>query len=156
MQIREHQDIITVLEYRQVIEKGAIGLAVTKATAKDLPALEEGYADMLACVGDAERFAKADVSFHRLVAQACRNPILIKVYDIIDEILDVAMVDIVRMLGCEQGIKYHRLLIDALKKGDKAECEALMGEHIETTIRSILALGNEAITGASEAARRAR
>ena len=59
--------------------------------------------------------------------------------EIINEILSVAMVDIVEMLGCEQGVKYHRLLLEALKKGDKAECESLMDEHIENTIRSIVA-----------------
>ena len=139
MQIHRNQDVITVLEYRKVIEKGAIVLAASKAGPKDIKLLEENYASMLSFTDEPERFAKADLLFHYLIAQASRNPILIKVYEIINEILAVAMVDIVRMLGCEQGIKYHRLLIDALQKGDKAECEALMDEHIEKTIQSIVA-----------------
>ncbi len=48
------------------------------------------------------------------------------------------MVDIVGLLGTEMGLRYHRKLIDALKTGHKARCEALIDDHIEETIQEIL------------------
>ncbi len=138
MQVRKNQDVITVLEYRKIVEKGAVRLAAARATEADLQSLEESYAAMCACAGDPERFAEADLDFHLRIARMSRNPILIKVCEIVHEILATAMTDIVTLLGPEQGVKYHRLIIDTLRKRDADACEALMGEHIELTIESML------------------
>ena len=139
MQINKYQDIITVLEFRKIIEKGTIGLAVSRVTDKDIEVLEETYAALRTSTDDPEAFAKADYAFHYRIAQIARNPIIAKVYDVIDEILSSAMVDIVRLLGSEMGLRYHRMLIDALKSGDKVACEKFMEAHIEVTIQDILA-----------------
>jgi GntR family transcriptional repressor for pyruvate dehydrogenase complex len=93
---------------------------------------------MLSCIDEPEKHAKADHLFHYRIAQIAYNPIITKVYDIINEILSAAMVDVVQLLGCEIGLRYHRKLIDALKSGDKAACEALMDAHIDETIQAIL------------------
>ena len=140
IQISENQDIITVLEYRKIIEKGTIGLAVPKITENDLAYLEETYSTMvaLANTGDCVKQAAADHLFHYHLAEIAQNPIIVKVYELINVILSSAMVDIVGLLGTEMGLRYHRKLIDALKTGDKARCEALMDDHIEETIQEIL------------------
>jgi len=137
IQLNENQDIITVLEYRKIIEKGAIGLAAPKITRKDIAFLEDTYATMVACTDDPKKHAYADYLFHYRLVQIAQNPIVAKVYGIINVILSSAMVDIVDLLGCEIGLRYHRKLIDALKKGDRAMCEALMDAHIEETIQAI-------------------
>lgn len=139
VQLHRNQDLITVLEYRKIIEKGTIGIAVSKVTPEDIQGLEENYAKMISLIDDPEPYAKADLQFHYRIAKISRNPIIVKVYELINEILSVAMVDIVKLLGHQIGIKYHREILDALKKGDKASCEALMDEHIDVTIRAILA-----------------
>ena len=140
IQISENQDIITVLEYRKIVEKGTIGLAVPKLTDKDIEYLEETYSTMVALAGtdDSVKKANADHSFHYRLALIAQNPIIIKVYELINVILASAMVDIVGLLGTEIGLHYHRKLIDALKSRDKALCEKLMDEHIEETIQKIL------------------
>lgn len=137
IQINENQDIITVLEYRKIIEKGAIALAAPKISKKDIAFLEETYTTMLSCTDDAKKNANADYLFHYRLVQIAQNPIVTKVYGIINVILSATMVDVVDLLGCEIGLRYHRKLIDALKNGDKVECEALMGDHIEETIQAI-------------------
>ena len=140
IQISENQDIITVLEYRKIIEKGTIGLVVPKITPKDIEDLEETYSMMvtLANTKEAEKQASADHLFHFRLAQIAKNPIITKVYEIINVILSTTMVNVVELLGTELGLRYHRQLIDALKSGDKALCESLMDAHIEETIQGIL------------------
>jgi len=140
IQINENRDIITVLEYRKIVEKGTIGLAVPKITDKDIEYLEETYSMMQALTGtnESKKQASADHLFHYRLAQIAQNPIIIKVYEIINVILSAAMVDIVELLGTEIGLRYHRQLIDALKIRDKALCENLMDAHIEETIQEIL------------------
>ena len=92
----------------------------------------------LAGTNEAKKQASADHLFHYRLAQIAQNPIIIKVYEIINVILSAAMVDIVELLGTEIGLRYHRQLIDALKSGDKVLCENLMDAHIEETIQEIL------------------
>ncbi len=138
MQINKNQDLITVLVYRKIIEKGTIGLAVPKITDKDMEYFEETYATMISCTDKPAKHATADHAFHYRIAQIAHNPIITKVYGIINGIISTAMVDVVKLLGCEIGLRYHRKLIDALKGRDKAMCEALMEAHIEETIQAIL------------------
>lgn len=138
IQINEKQDIITVLEYRKIVEKGTIGLVVPKITPKDIEYLEVTYRTMLASIHEPEKHAHADHLFHLRLAQIAQNPIIMKVYELINVILSAAMVDIVGLLGTEIGLRYHRKLIDALKSGDKALCESLMDAHLEETIQEVL------------------
>ena len=137
--ISENQDIITVLEYRKIIEKGTIGLVAPKITAKDIEKLEANYTLMVSLseTNLSQKQADADHQFHYQLAQIADNPIITKVYELINVILSSAMVDIVKLLGTEMGLRYHRMLIDALRNGDKALCEAMMDAHIEETIQKI-------------------
>jgi GntR family transcriptional repressor for pyruvate dehydrogenase complex len=137
IQIERNQDLITVLEYRKIIEKGAIGLAQEKIGPEDLAFLEETYAAMVNAEEDPAAYARADLAFHYRLAEISGNSIVIKVQDLINGILSAAMDDIVHILGRDLGLRYHRRIIDALKEGDKAKSEALMEEHIEAAIRAI-------------------
>jgi GntR family transcriptional repressor for pyruvate dehydrogenase complex len=136
-QIQKNQDLITVLEYRKIIEKGAAGIAGENISPEDIRFLEETYRTMTKDTGASAAYIEADLAFHYRLALAARNPIIIKVYDLLNDILSVAMKDIVRLLGRKIGLTYHRKIIDALKKGDKGECESIMEEHIEATISAV-------------------
>lgn len=139
IQISQNQDILTILEYRKIVEKGTIGLVVPGITPKDIESLEETYSTMvaLANTGKSVEQAAADHLFHYRLALMTKNPIITKVYEIINVILSAAMVEIVDLLGTDLGLRYHRQLIDALKTGDKALCESLMEAHIEETMQRI-------------------
>jgi GntR family transcriptional repressor for pyruvate dehydrogenase complex len=139
IQINENRDIITVLEYRKIIEKGTIGLIAPKITAADIEKLEELYrlTVSLSSVNEPRKQAEADHLFHYQLARIANNPIITKVYEIINVILSAAMVEIVQLLGTEMALRYHRQLIDVLKTGDKVLCESMMEAHIEETIQKI-------------------
>jgi GntR family transcriptional repressor for pyruvate dehydrogenase complex len=138
IQIQKNQDLITVMEYRKIIEKGTIGLAVEKIAADDIGFLEETYAVMANESSNLDDYTKADIAFHYRLAQLTQNSMIIKVHELISEILDTAMWDLIhRIVGKENGPVYHRKIIDALKRKDKAECERLMEEHIEENLRAI-------------------
>jgi GntR family transcriptional repressor for pyruvate dehydrogenase complex len=137
MRIQKNQDLITVLEYRKIIEKGIIGLALEKLKPEDMAFLEETYTAMERDVYHGADYIEADLAFHGRLAEATGNSIIIKVQELINGILSAAMNDIVQILGRSIGLTWHRKIIDALKQGDKQECETLMEEHIEETIRAI-------------------
>jgi GntR family transcriptional repressor for pyruvate dehydrogenase complex len=136
-QIQKNQDLITVMEYRKIIEKGIVGIAMEKITAEDIRFLEETLAAMIKNASDIDSFFQADLAFHNHLAKTTQNSMIIKVHELINEILTTAMKDMVQMIGTKIGPIYHKKIIDALKKKDKAECEKQMEAHIEENIRVI-------------------
>lgn len=139
MTIGKGKDLIMVQEYRQIIEKGAIGIAAGRRTQADLEYLEGTYARMVEAYDARDRiaFSQADHDFHHRLALITRNPIVIKVYALLDDILSETTTDIVAMIGYEIGLRYHRKIIDALRTGDPQECESAMSAHIGETISAI-------------------
>lgn len=136
IQIQKNQDLITVMEYRKIVEKGTIGLVKEKIIEVDFTGLEETYAIMINPACETDDFIRADFDFHYQLARISKNSMIIKVYELMNEILYSAMQDIVHLAG-RTGPAYHRKLIDALKNGTKAECESLMEEHIDKNIEVI-------------------
>lgn len=144
IQINDNQDILHILEYRKMVETGTIVLAVDRIKDKDFDFLEEKLKVMEESVDNFEKHARADHQFHYRIAQCTQNPIIIKVYSLINEMLSTAMVDVVAMIGCEIGLKYHRQLIDALRKKDKELCRKTMESHLQETITALIEMGDTA------------
>ena len=130
-------DILHVLEYRKIAEKGNVSLAVKRAGSAEIEELECAFRAMEERKNDPRAFAEADLSFHLLVAKATRNPIVMKVNAVIADILNISMYDIVESLGPRDGLYYHRKILDAIINRDVPLAETLMEEHIERTIRRL-------------------
>jgi GntR family transcriptional repressor for pyruvate dehydrogenase complex len=133
----EKTDILNVLEYRRIVEKGTAGLAAEKAGAKEIEALEDAYREMTRVQGNAHAFARADLDFHLALARATGNPIIIKVNDIIKSVLSASMDRIVSSLGVSDGLSYHRRILAAVRAHDALSAESLMEEHLARTIRRL-------------------
>jgi GntR family transcriptional repressor for pyruvate dehydrogenase complex len=131
------QDIIVILEYRKIIEKGSIGLAQEKITHQDFLDLEQIYEQMVNSK-DIDDYIKADWTFHYKIAEITRNAVILKVYEFLHEILSTSLTKELNMLGHKWGINQHRMIIDALKIGVKRKSEALMENHIQAAIQTIL------------------
>jgi len=129
--------ILDVLEYRRMVEKGTAALAAEKAGDEEIAELERLYDVMVKHRDDAHAFAKADLEFHLALAKATGNPVIVKVNNIIKNILSASMDDIVRTLGTRDGIDYHGRLIAAVKARDSARAEKLMEEHVLRTIKRL-------------------
>jgi GntR family transcriptional regulator, transcriptional repressor for pyruvate dehydrogenase complex len=134
-------DILHVLEYRQIVEKGIVSLVVQRMGTAEVELLiadlEEALRVMETHRDDARAFAHADLAFHLALAKATGNPVIMKVTAVITDILKVSMHGIVGSLGPEDGLYYHRKILDAIKAGDRTGAESLMEEHIERTIRRL-------------------
>jgi GntR family transcriptional repressor for pyruvate dehydrogenase complex len=127
-------DILQVLEYRQIVEKGSAALAAERATNQDLVEMEAVYGQMVQFRDNVADFASADLEFHLVLAKATYNPIIIKVNNILHSILEISMENIVNTLGMEDGLHYHRLIIDAIRDHNAQAAESIMQEHVDRTI----------------------
>ena len=131
------KDIIVILEYRKIIEKGTIGLAQEKITHQDLIDLNKIYEQMVNS-SDINDYIKADWNFHYKIAEITRNAVILKVYDFLHEILTAALSKELKVLGNKWGITQHRMIIESLKNGTKRKSETLMEKHIQAATQSIL------------------
>ena len=145
-------DILHVLEYRKIAEKGNVSLAVERAGQAEIEELERALRTMEERKHDPRAFADADLSFHFLVAKATGNPIVMKVNAIIADIWKVSMYGIVESLGPRDGLYYHRKILDAIINRDVPLAESLMEEHIEVTIQRLKSERDEDLVSAPEAA----
>lgn len=145
-------DIIHVLEYRKIVEKGNVSLAVKRAGSGEIEELEQALRTMEERKDDPRAFAEADLSFHFLVAKATGNPVIMKVNAIIADILKISMYGIVESLGPRDGLHYHRKILDAIISRDVPLAETLMEEHIERTIRRLKRRRDKDQTSAPEQA----
>jgi GntR family transcriptional repressor for pyruvate dehydrogenase complex len=130
-------DILQVLEYRKIAEKGNVALAVERAGSAEIEELERSLRIMEENKNDPRAFADADLSFHFLVAKATGNSIVMKVNAIIADIWKISMYGIVESLGPRDGLYYHRKILDAIINRDVPLAENLMEEHIERTIQRL-------------------
>ncbi len=130
-------DILHVLEYRKMIEKGIVSLVVERAGSAEIEELESAFHAMVEHKNDPRAFAQADLSFHLALARATANPVVIKVNAVITDILKVSMYGIVDSLGTKDGLYYHRKILDAIKARKGSRAESLMAEHVERTIQRL-------------------
>jgi GntR family transcriptional repressor for pyruvate dehydrogenase complex len=130
-------DILHVLEYRKILEKGVVSLVVQRAGNAEIEEVENAFRAMQGNRNDARAFAVSDLRFHLALAQATGNPVITKVNAVITDILKVSMYGIVGSLGTRDGLYYHRRILDAIKARDSSRAEALMEEHVERTIRRL-------------------
>jgi GntR family transcriptional repressor for pyruvate dehydrogenase complex len=133
----DKQDILHVLEYRKIVEKGIVSLVVKRAEKPEIEELEAAFQAMKEHRNNTRAFAQADLSFHLALAKAAGNPVVMKVNAVITDILKVSMYGIVGSLGTKDGLYYHRRILDAIKDHDGPRAESLMEEHVERTIRRL-------------------
>jgi|WetSurMetagenome_2_1015567.scaffolds.fasta_scaffold03243_4 DNA-binding FadR family transcriptional regulator len=150
--VLEDIDILHVLEYRRIVEKGAAALAAERATDQDLAEMEAVYEQMVQVRDNVAEFARADLEFHLVLAKATYNPVIIKVNNVLRSILEVSMENIVSTLGMEDGLHYHRLIISAIRIRDAKAAEGLLQEHVDKTIVRLKAEGGLAAPGTTRTA----
>ncbi|NLY91097.1 MAG: FadR family transcriptional regulator [Firmicutes bacterium] len=137
MLVLDPVDLIEVMEYRKIVEIETAGLAVERATVDDLEKLEKIFRRMEQYKNDVEQFAVEDLDFHLALAEAAKNPLIIKVNTIVKDILSVSMARIVHSLGTANGLYYHQKILEALKNRDKEAAKKIMSEHLTGTIMEL-------------------
>ncbi len=149
LMILDDIDILHVLEYRRIVEQGTAALAARRATDQDMAEMEAVYDLMLQVKDNVAEFARADLEFHLVLAKSTGNPVIIKVNNVLRSILEISMENIVRTLGMQDGLHYHRLIIDAIRARDAEAAEGIMQEHVDRTILRLKMEGGLAAPGAT-------
>ena len=121
-----------LLTARIVLEVPLAGLAAKNADAAAIAKLEEVLVETEACLGDHDAFVKWDATFHRTLAAAAGNDLLVAFISWAYDVLQPKMVSTLRdAVGETEILEQHRAVFRAVKGRKPAKAEAAMRAHLE-------------------------
>jgi len=124
-------NIQSMNEYRLILECGAAELAALRCDDKTIKRLEDNLAEMERLNADNMDSASVDVDFHIIIAEATKNPLIIKTQQIMRDSFLECMRTYKRLTDVRAGFYYHRNLIEALRNRDAFGARKVMEEHLK-------------------------
>lgn len=130
-----------VLEVRRCLEVEAARLAAQRRTEEQLAALTDLHDRRAAAyaTGDLDTATEADLAFHRSIAEAAGNPVLLAIYE---TLLDAVVANIRFNFEhpAEEHDVAHTALLDAIASGDAAKAMTEIDDYLS------LFIGDEPVT----------
>lgn len=130
-----------VLEFRAVIEVGSAALAAANATEQDLAMLQDLVQKMRAGQNNYRAYARWDLQFHRQLASASHNAMIVKVEELLGDMLETTFSTILKATGRPLEIERHEVIVRHVANGDaqaaRTETQLLMDRFMENVRKEI-------------------
>ena len=133
----QKDQICELYEFRRVLETGNIRLLADTVTDDVIADLENNYKEMQNHFFEIKSFVNIDIEFHSIIARATGNAIIANIYNSIREALYPNQLIVQSTFGTKGALKYHKLILDAIKNNNFAEAEKYMDDHMKMTIKNI-------------------
>jgi DNA-binding FadR family transcriptional regulator len=131
-------------EFRLLLEPEIAACAASRATADELELLAALAERCRSTLGSDRHFYENDLAFHRVLAEASRNQLYLKMHDTVAGSVAVARQATIAVPGGAQlAALEHERIVDAVVSRDAERAREAMRQHIESTI-SALARAREA------------
>lgn len=127
---------LQLIEARVGFERQMARLAVVHATGRDLERMATILMELEASTHDKDRFTRADTEFHLSLAKASANPLMVQLYNQINEVRSHSQWQAAReaVLSPEKIEKYnshHRRILQGLRNRDAAATIEALNAHME-------------------------
>lgn len=138
---------VEILDFREMVEPECVRRFTMEYE-------QEALRELVECCDVMERhmtpgspeFAQADFRFHLILVNGCRNPVMIKVMEIIRDILAHYQYRANELIGPKTGVQEHRRILEAIESGDPELAALLMCRHIQRSKKDILSRVSETIS----------
>lgn len=130
-------EVIKLLEYRVGFETTNVELLQKHITKKTLDQLDYCLEMMRRYANDQERFYIYDYQFHHIIAEGTENPFVIRISQLLTEMLKNHFRKLNMKIGPEIGLEYHARIIEAMKDNDYVIAARYMKRHMEVTIEAV-------------------
>jgi DNA-binding FadR family transcriptional regulator len=137
------QDLRDVLETRRGLEVEAAGLAAVRRSPRLLARMSAARDRVLAAnaAGDVDALLDADLDLHLAIVEAAGNAVLLGLYrglaDRVRESVRTAM----SRLAERSRADGHRVLLDAIRRGDPAAARRAAAAHLDAMIATLAEAG---------------
>jgi GntR family transcriptional regulator, transcriptional repressor for pyruvate dehydrogenase complex len=129
----EQPAVDELIELRRAVEVGALGLAVQRITPAEIERLRDLVAQMQAKLAAGENIATEDVELHQALLDATRNPLLMQLRPLVEEVMRLTVERNLHALveeRDERAVDIMARLVEAVAGGDVWEARRLMEEHL--------------------------
>jgi GntR family transcriptional repressor for pyruvate dehydrogenase complex len=135
----KRQLVSELLDFRQMVEPPLAARAASNATAEQIAAMEEILRRHEEKVAGGHLAVKEDSEFHYTIATASGNTIVLKVLDIVMDMLRETRSRSLQTRGRpEKSLAGHRRILSAIKRRDAAGAEDAMRQHISNIEKIVL------------------
>ncbi len=130
--------VFEILQFRRILEVGAIELAIINASPDDIEKMEIALKKMRKAKDDPQEHALEDFEFHKQIIVLSKNTILINLYAAMKNIIIESMLNMLTTQGKKNASKYHGTLLEDFKNHDIESGKKHIYEHLSIAIDRIL------------------
>ncbi len=146
--IAELTSPLELIEVRLAVEPRIARLAAVNATGRDLDRMAEALERVEGAGADREAFSSADGQFHLLLAECTRNPLMVWLYQQINDVRSHSQwnsmkIKILTPKRISQYNRQHRQLYEALRSHDVEGAVGAMEKHLEKARQDLVGAGEE-------------
>jgi GntR family transcriptional repressor for pyruvate dehydrogenase complex len=121
-----------LVEVREILEPEIAALAAARATEEHIDALQEAVKVMDASLDNADTYIAADNDFHRALAKATQNTLILTFVDSIVDLLSEQRKHIFSVAGgSARGQMHHKLILETILHHDPEAARAAMRAHLQ-------------------------
>ena len=121
-----------IFEARKVLEVGAAGLAAERGLTDRLAPMAEEVTGMFANLSDPQTYLVHDVRFHRAVAAAGANPVLLALVEMVSSLVyETRRLTVERAHDLKESAEMHRRIYQAIRDRDPARAREEMARHLD-------------------------
>ena len=129
--LEKRKMVAELLDVRKMIEPSLVRRAALHASRDEIADMEDILARQEAKVRAGELGVEEDSEFHYRIALASNNSVVLKVVDVLMDLLRETRERALQVEGRqEKSLAGHRRILSALKRGDAAAAEAAMRRHL--------------------------
>ncbi len=138
--LKRKQELVTeLLEVRKMIEPPLAARAASHVAPDEIEEMEDILRRQAEKMGRDEMTIEEDSEFHYTIAMASGNSVVLKVLDLLMDLLRETRERSLQLPGrAQRSLAGHRQILAAIKKGDAKAAEAAMRRHIEDVEHIVL------------------
>ncbi len=130
--LRNSTLLAELLEVRRMLEPPIAARAATHASVEEMTRLQEILHRQKEKVRRGELAIDDDSEFHYTIATAAKNRVVLKVLDVLMDLLRESRERSLQVQGrLQKSLAGHRRILDAIQRRDPAAAEAAMRQHID-------------------------
>jgi len=132
MLVRKRELVGELLDVRRMIEPPLAARAATHVSPEEIAYLEDILRRQKEKVRRGELAIEEDSEFHYAIATATKNSVVLKVLDVLMDLLRESRERSLQVQGrLRKSFAGHRRILSAIKRRDAAAAEAAMQRHLE-------------------------
>jgi len=132
----DHKNVENLMKVRLALESEAAANAALNGSQESIDELEGTLKKMSAALKDRRGFAAADAAFHRAIAKAADNELVLDLLTLIRSQLEQTLLRVGAWPGGpETACSEHRRILEAIRNRDAESAKAAMRDHIVEALK---------------------